>query len=268
MRSYDRRLSPARLIAIGRTSEVYRLDDEVAAKVLNPGVPREWADLEASFTDAVRRIGVAAPEVHEVTTIDGRPTIMFGHVDGPSLWSRMCDEPDNTEQLVGILAEVQQAIHAAGVPDGLPSLVSRLRLKLDASSELTASERAAARELLAALPQGAALLHGDLHPGNVLLGQAGPVVIDWFDATVGHPHADVARTSLLLQSSGATDLRHLPGATPKLTAEVERCYTEQCMAAGETAAEHHGWTRLMAASRLSERTDADTSGLLELWRRS
>ena len=133
MRPHDRRLSPARLIAIGRTSEVYRWSDGLAAKVLNRGVPHEWADLEASFTEAVRRIGVAAPVVHEVTVVDGRPTILFGLVEGASLWRTMCDRPDDTERLVAVLVEVQRAIHAAGVHDGLPSLVSRLRLKLDSS---------------------------------------------------------------------------------------------------------------------------------------
>lgn len=267
MRPYERRLSPASLIAIGRTSEVYRWSDGVVAKVLNRDIPREWADLEASSTEAVRRIGVAAPEVHEVTAVDGRPTIVFSFVEGPSLWRTLCDRPNDVEQLVGVLVEVQRTIHAAGVPDRLPSLVGRLRLKLGAVSELSDTEHQAALDLLATFPCGAALLHGDLHPGNVLLGSDGPVVIDWFDATVGHPLADVARTALLLQPSGATDLRHLPGAPSALVEQVERCYLEQVGMDGEIADAVDSWKPLQAAGRLSERADADPAGLLEIWRR-
>ena len=266
MISARERLSSDHLIAIGRTSEVYRWDRTTAAKVLNVDVPPEWADLEASFTDSVRRIGVAAPEVLEVTVVGARPVIVFGLVEGASLWQTICDRHGATDELVGVLVETQRAIHAAGVPDGVASLVERQLAKLDDSSELSAAERRDAHDLLESLPRGAALLHGDLHPGNVLLGQDGPVVIDWFDAAVGNPHADVARTALLLQASGATDLRHLPGADSAIVSAVERSYGEQSGWLDLPGETRRAWIRVMAASRLSERTDADTSGLLNLWR--
>jgi aminoglycoside phosphotransferase (APT) family kinase protein len=53
--------------------------------------------------------------------------------------------------------------------------------------------------LAGALPDGNSLLHGDFHPGNVLLSSRGPVVIDWPNATAGDATADFARTDLLLR---------------------------------------------------------------------
>ncbi len=49
-------------------------------------------------------------------------------------------------------------------------------------------------------PGGAAgrVVHLDLHPGNVLCTDDGPVVIDWSNATVADPAEDVATTWLLL----------------------------------------------------------------------
>ena len=52
---------------------------------------------------------------------------------------------------------------------------------------------------LATMPDGDRLLHGDFHPGNVLLSDGTPVVIDWPNVTRGHPDADVARTVLTLR---------------------------------------------------------------------
>jgi aminoglycoside phosphotransferase (APT) family kinase protein len=49
------------------------------------------------------------------------------------------------------------------------------------------------------LADGTALCHGDFHPGNVMLGSAGPTIIDWLTAAAGPPAADVARTLLLLR---------------------------------------------------------------------
>jgi tRNA A-37 threonylcarbamoyl transferase component Bud32 len=46
---------------------------------------------------------------------------------------------------------------------------------------------------LHAIPfEGAALLHRDLHPANVILSTSGPVVIDWTNAGAGDPAFDVA----------------------------------------------------------------------------
>jgi tRNA A-37 threonylcarbamoyl transferase component Bud32 len=50
--------------------------------------------------------------------------------------------------------------------------------------------------------EGAALLHLDLHPANVILSPAGPVVIDWTNAAAGDPALDVALAWVILIGSG------------------------------------------------------------------
>jgi len=42
------------------------------------------------------------------------------------------------------------------------------------------------------------LLHGDLHPGNVVLSAAGPVLIDWTNAGTGRSAHDTATTWLVV----------------------------------------------------------------------
>jgi aminoglycoside phosphotransferase (APT) family kinase protein len=55
---------------------------------------------------------------------------------------------------------------------------------------------------LHAIPHGGAtLVHYDLHPANVLLSPAGPVVIDWTNGRAGDPDADVALSWLILATS-------------------------------------------------------------------
>ena len=48
---------------------------------------------------------------------------------------------------------------------------------------------------------GERIVHLDLHPLNVMLTAAGPVVIDWTNAAAGPPGADVAMTYLIMASS-------------------------------------------------------------------
>ncbi len=257
------------LIANGRTSEVYHYGADGAAKVLKPSTPQHWAQVEATFTDEVRKLGVPAPTVRDVVDIDGRAAVIFQRIVGPSMWQVMVDEPATATTLVSELVDLQRSIHAAGVPAGLPSLDERLRLKIAQADELSDDEQRLASEMLDQQPKGAALLHGDLHPGNVLLGPDGLVVIDWFDAAVGHPDADIARTLLLLQPSGATDLRHLPEVTESLIDLVYRRFQELSLSAQGAEAPSPAvaaWLRLRAAGRLAERTDIDGAGLLACWR--
>jgi aminoglycoside phosphotransferase (APT) family kinase protein len=55
---------------------------------------------------------------------------------------------------------------------------------------------------LHAIPyQDGTLLHFDLHPDNVLISRAGPIVIDWTNAHAGEPDSDVAMTWLILATS-------------------------------------------------------------------
>ncbi|GHG36238.1 phosphotransferase [Streptomyces zaomyceticus] len=76
-------------------------------------------------------------------------------------------------------------------------------------------------ELLAglhALP-GAPPSHLDLHPGNVVLTDRGPVVIDWETAEEGHPPGlDHAMSALLLAEVALSPGPYAPGAREALAA--------------------------------------------------
>jgi len=47
------------------------------------------------------------------------------------------------------------------------------------------------------------VVHGDLHPLNIILGANGPVVIDWSNGGEGDPLADVAFSQVILATSDA-----------------------------------------------------------------
>lgn len=254
------------LIAVGRTSEVYRYGNDAVAKVLGPHVPDHWAAVEASLTEAVRSIGVPAPGVLDVTAIDGRPTIVFELVDGPTMWQLMVDDPAEVPSLVRQFAEIQRSIHGAGLPEMLPSGVDRMCAKINAVDMVSDVDRAVAIDIVRQLPRGAALLHGDLHPGNILVGPDGLMVIDWFDASIGHPAADVVRSSLLVSPTTLTDRRHLPGATDAQLAALSDAYFDEIGDVFDDAADHvEGWHAVTALSRIAEGTDDDIASLVSRW---
>ena len=256
------------LVATGRTSEVYAFGAGSVVKVLRPDVPPHWATLEAEFTDAVRRLGMPAPEVRGVVEVDGRAAVVFERIDGDSMWHRMLGRPADVPMLSTELAALHRRILSAGLPVGVAGLVERMCRKISEVVQLPEGERHEAMDLARHLPRGAALLHGDLHPGNVLMSRRGPVVIDWFDATGGHPLADVARTSLLLRPDSTAGPPHLPGASVGLLVQLHESYLAAMADVLAVPADIlHRWESVVAVSRLAEGAHADESSLVDLWER-
>jgi aminoglycoside phosphotransferase (APT) family kinase protein len=106
------------------------------------------------------------------------------------------------------MAEAQAALHRISAPAELPELREKLSRQMRGSDAVPAELRDRAMSALETLPEGPALSHGDFHPGNVFLPDAGAVVLDWPGATRGTPAADHARTLLTLKFG------HVPDGVP------------------------------------------------------
>lgn len=256
------------LIAVGRTSDVYEYGSHAVVKIPRPGVPDHWPALEADFTRAVHSLGVPSPAFIELTTFDGRDAIVFERLEGRTMWEHMSEDPQRIRELAGMLAETHRRIFAAGPADGLRRLIARIRRKLQEVHQLSDAERAEADAMAQELPKGAALLHGDLHPGNVLLTDDGPIAIDWFDASVGHPVGDIVRSSILMRPFGDRgDPPHLPSAEISTLELLHDSYVDAMSDELQVPPEQlHRWEALVAASRLSEGAQSDGPALLALWR--
>lgn len=260
-------MRPGELVAAGRTSDVYEFGADRVVKVPRPEVPDHWARLEATYTTAIGSLDVPAPTVVDVTEIDGRTAIVFDRIDGPTMWQQMLDEPDRVVELADELASCHRRILAAGPPNGVDGLVDRMVRKIGEVSAVSEDDRAEAISTVRSMPKGAALLHGDLHPGNVLMTSDGPIAIDWFDASVGHPVADVIRSSLLMRPFGVRgDPPHLPHADVGTMRVLHDTYVGAMSdVLAVPARELCQWEAVVALSRLSEGDQPDGPALLELW---
>jgi aminoglycoside phosphotransferase (APT) family kinase protein len=160
-------LEPGRLIAKGRSADVYELS---TGKVLRRyRDPEHSAVGEASVMSYARRNGIPVPQVFEV---DG-PDMVLERVDGPTMLKVLSRRPQQSRAMIRTLAELHAVVHSVDAPEGLRTPFG----------------------------PGRSLLHLDFHPDNVIMAKTGPVVIDWPNAVAGPAEADNANTWIVLKTS-------------------------------------------------------------------
>lgn len=191
------------LIARGNTSDVYEWTPETVVKVLRPQIPAHWASLEAKAMSEAREIGLPVPAVRDVVSIRDRKGIVMERIVGETLAERMMARLDESDRWMEMLLELQQKVSHVSGPGALRSLKGRLGADIADARGISNEDRARLVELLDGLPDKRAMCHFDFHPGNVIVGPEGPVIIDWFDAGAGDPVADLVRTAMLLRYGAA-----------------------------------------------------------------
>ncbi|MGJ7018504.1 aminoglycoside phosphotransferase family protein [Streptomyces griseorubens] len=166
------------LIAQGRDADVYALDGTRVLRRYRDGGPPTGP--EARVMTYLAEKGYPVPRVHDVTDTD----MVLERLTGPTMLDEMARRPWRVTALGRELGRLHDRLHAVPAPEWL-----RERFTTGADDRV---------------------LHLDLHPGNVLLTERGPVVIDWSNAAAGDPAADVAMTVVTVASAV------VPGLTVRL----------------------------------------------------
>lgn len=258
---------PEQRIGQGRTAEVFALDDQRVLKLLRTGFDPASLFAEADKTAAAHASGAPAPQVHGIVEVEGRPGIVLDKIDGDVLLDDITAEPFRLRSWAHLLAEA----HVAALQrrtDDLPALKHVYAHKIEVAP-LDDHHRGFALDILEALPDGNAVLHGDVHPGNLMRTASGSVLIDWVDATRGDPAADIARTSWLLSpatiSPGNPNRRTMTAAQ----AMFRSMYRTRCVRKlGISRRSVDAWRVPVVAARLSEGIEHEEAALrTELSRR-
>jgi len=252
----------AERIGEGRTAEIFAHGPGQVIKLLRLGFDPAILEVEARKTLAATEVGAPAPAPHGPDTVQRRPGWVYDRIDGTLMIDEILRHPRRSGDLADVLAGVHADVHDRPGSLELPAVKERLAEKIEHAAPLGAARRDLALSQLSRLPDGDRLLHGDFHPGNVMLGTGGPYVIDWLDAARGHPGADVART-LWLGSRAAAG----PRSTHKVRAAARRTrerYLRRYLAiTGMSADAVRGWRLPVIAGRLSEGIEHETAPILK-----
>lgn len=153
------------LLASGRDADIYEYGPGlVLRRSRTPGRSMEG---EAKTMEYVRSCGFPAPAVEFVS--DDGTEIVMERLAGPSMLGALERRPWSLRPTAAVLADLHRRLHDIPAPEWV-------------------------RPAPWGGDSGEALLHLDLHPLNVMMTAAGPVVIDWTNAAAGSPASDVALT--------------------------------------------------------------------------
>ena len=247
-------------LALGRTAEIYDWELGWVLKLYFEHFDPRIANFEHRIATAISAAGVPAPAVGEIVCVNGRMGLLYENCEGQSMDADLQKHFFHGPSHVRKMAEIHAEMHAKPMNADISSTRHRLEQIIRDAKPLPENIRTAALKALEIMPDGDRLCHGDFHPGNILLSQPKPVIIDWIDASIGSPVADVARTSIILLGSAATEspmfLRK--GIQILHTIYLRRYF--QLRPDGYD--EYHRWLPIVAAGRLIEGIDEQDDWLL------
>lgn len=192
-----------RVIAVRNNKTIYR-DGDKCIKVFHEGYSKADILNEALNQAKMEESGLSIPKVLEVTNVDGNWAIVFEYVKGKTLDRLMKEEPENKEEYLALLAELQAGVHSRSC-ELLNRMMDRLSVKIS-QSELPATVRYDLYYRLQNMPKRDDICHGDFVPSNIIIAEDGtPFILDWSHVTRGNALSDAARTYLLLGLSAGEE---------------------------------------------------------------
>lgn len=187
----------------GNTAEVFDYDAETVCKFFYQRIPYEYVQQEFENTKKLIRLGIRVPEPFEIVNREGRYGIIYEKIHGVSMWECM-DKEDIFELFI---AEHKKLLDIS--TNELMSYKDFLFAMIGEENNGEISEDFI--EEIQRLPEGNFVLHGDYHPGNVMITVEGEcVIIDLLNVCRGPKEYDVARTFFLLGNTKWQD-RYLKG---------------------------------------------------------
>ena len=179
-----------------RENKIIYRDGNIAIKVFDKNFSKAEILNEALNQARVEETALNVPKILEVTKIDDNWAICYEFIEGKTLTELMNENPENLNEYIEILVDLQMKVHAQKAP-----LLTKLKDKMVRKISQTTFDATTRYELqtrLEGMPKHSKVCHGDFRPSNIIIKEDGtPYIIDWSHATQGNASADVARTYLL-----------------------------------------------------------------------
>ena len=188
------------MVGVGNTAEVFDYGDGKVCKLFYPGYPREAVEREYRNAKEAERLGLPVPKVFELVESDGRNGIVYEKIDGKSMLECIVENPEVATVYLEQFVRLQKSWLRCQTEK-----VFSYKEFLNGLVKWKEPDNVVLAEEIAALPEENTLLHGDFHPGNIMVTPEHRfVVIDFMNVCRGPALYDIARTYALLKEKDET----------------------------------------------------------------
>ena len=182
------------IIGQGGNGTVYRIDDDKIVKVYRPVIGLAQIDKEREFAKTALINGVPCVIAYDVVKCGDSYGIVFEMLKSDTLGHAMKNNPEKLDEYVDKYVALAYELHSTKIKDGaFTNIKTVLHERVTNLAKWCSPEEMQLLDsLIDELPDGNTLIHGDFHPGNIMIQDGELVLIDMPEVTVGAKIWDLA----------------------------------------------------------------------------
>lgn len=216
------------VIGAGGHGKVYRLDDETIIKVYHDGSSLEEIDKEREFAKKAFVSGLPSAIAYDVVNTEEGLGLVFEAAGADCVGQYIVKHPEKEEECAIKLGKLLREFHSIEADKQVYCGIKEIyQQRIDNAYEFyNEKERGQLSQMLNAIAEKNTMIHGDFHPGNVMIKPDGEMmIIDMADISYGNPLFDVAGSYLVMVSAASRDesiIKRVCGLSAKQAASVWR----------------------------------------------
>ena len=166
-------------IGAGFNGTVYRLDDETILKAINEKSSLEDIQKERDISQKAFLLGIPTAISYDVVKVGDHYGIIYELLNSQSYMNKLRENQDKLEELGKELGKFTRRVNNTVVDDTFDDIKQLELAKIDRAKDiLDEDDYKMIRHLFEVIPESNTFVHGDLHPGNVLIQNDGSLFLD------------------------------------------------------------------------------------------
>ena len=215
------------IIGRGGNGVVYRLDEETIVKVYKPEYSLKKIEKERAYAKAAFVSGVPSVIAFDTVQVGDSYGVVFEALNSNSLSYAMKNDPEHLDDYVKKYVDFVKTIHTTELSgEEIVPLKTMLKNRVSSKDMLLYCEQSdvdALIDIIDAMADKKTIVHGDLHPGNIMIHNGELMLVDMGEATRGVPIYDIASIYRDLLSGPKTQpdiSRVTVGMEPEMSLDV------------------------------------------------
>ena len=184
------------LLGAGANGRVYRIDPERIVKVYNSvsnppeKIKREQASARQAFIH-----GIPSAIPFDIVKVGNELGMIYELINAQTLGQAVHREPHRLEEYALKMSSLLKQLHSTEIEKGImPDARDTLKVWADIAANsdyFRKDDIQKVYELINSIPFRNTIIHGDYHPGNIMVSDDELILIDMGDVSLGHPIIDL-----------------------------------------------------------------------------